>query len=191
MNLYFWVFSLYALMITPLNAFVCVRIGRDVRYRVRLRIAGIPLWRKGWKAQQENRVDSERLAEGIIRLDRKLIWRLIRTGEARIALGAIRLERATVHAKLSMHNAAATALLFAGIRTLLQTAALCSPRPFVLNGHLEADFRAEGTEMMLECMISARLGNLLAAGARLWLAAVNARADLTLAEEENNAAASH
>lgn len=191
MNLYFWAFSLYALMITPLNAFVCVRIGREVRYRVRLRLAGIPLWRKGWKAEKENRVDSEKLTQGIIRLDRKLLWRLIRMGEARTALSAIRLEQATVHAKLSMHDAAATALLFAGLRTLLQTIALCSPKCFALKGHLQADFRAEGTEIMVECMISARLGNLLAAGARLWLAAVNARADLSLAEEENNAAASH
>lgn len=191
MNLYFWAFSLYALMITPVRVLTCIRIGRDVRYRVRVGLAGAALFRKRWKANQEKKVDSGKFAKGIVRLDRKLLWHLMKTGEVRRMFGSLKLAELTVHAKLSLQDAAATALLFAGIRTFLQTAALCSPVRFALKGHMEADFRAEGSEVMLECMISARLGSLLAAGARLGLAAWNARADLSLAEEENNAAASH
>lgn len=187
MNWYFWFFSLYALLITPLQTSACIRFGRDVRYRVRFRVAGFPAGSKRWKANEEEKVDSRRLAKGMIRLDKRLVWNLIRSGEVKRMLGAVRLEAVTVHARLSFQDAAATALCFAAVRTFLQTMALCAPERFVLKGRVDTDFRAQGTEVMVECMVWGRLGNLLAGGVRLLAACVRARANL-LKQEENNAA---
>lgn len=187
MNWYFWGFSLYALLITPLQTSACIRIGRDVRYRVRFRVAGFPAGSRRWKADEEEKVDSNRLAKGIIRLDKGLLWQLMKTGEVKRMLGVVRLDGVSVYARLSFRDAALTALCFSSLRTFLQTLALCIPKPLVIKGRVDADFRAQGTEVMVECMIFARLGNLLASGVRLWAALMRARASL-LKQEENNAA---
>ena len=46
MNPYLLAFSIYALLITPITLHVSVRVGRQVRYRLRLQAAGLPFLRK-------------------------------------------------------------------------------------------------------------------------------------------------
>ena len=42
MNPYLMAFSIYALLITPVTLHASVRVGRQVRYRLRVQAAGLP-----------------------------------------------------------------------------------------------------------------------------------------------------
>ena len=45
MNLYFWFFALYAVLITPIRLQADFLLGRGVRYRLRVQLAGVTLVR--------------------------------------------------------------------------------------------------------------------------------------------------
>lgn len=62
MNPYFWLFSLYAFLITPIRVHVSVRIGKGVWYRVRLQAAGLPFVRKTDAPEAEEPVQQEDVA---------------------------------------------------------------------------------------------------------------------------------
>ena len=94
-----------------------------------------------------------------------------------------------IHARISFADAAQTALTYALIRTFLQT--LARVHPVALKGSVEADFRREGSCLSLRCIAQARLGRLLAAAIRLWLAVLRHRTERMKMEEEQYAAASH
>lgn len=64
MNPYLLAFSIYALLITPVTLHVSVRVGRQVRYRLRLQAAGLPFLRKikEPQPQEEHTVHEEDVA---------------------------------------------------------------------------------------------------------------------------------
>ena len=92
---------------------------------------------------------------------------------------------AELRARISFEDAALTAILYGLVRTVLQTAAHIRPLPW--KGRVEMDFRGEGTRISFRCIATARLGMLMAAAVRLWLAAIGYRAKRS-AEEEGYAA---
>ena len=62
MNLYFWLFSLCALLMTPIGAQVHIRVEHGIHYRVRLLAAGLPVFRR--KKQEEPDVPDRKRAYG-------------------------------------------------------------------------------------------------------------------------------
>lgn len=185
MNPYFWLFSLYAFLITPIRVHVSVRIGKGVWYRVRLQAAGLPFVRKTDAPEAEEPVQQEDVARTLSGW--QPFVQLVREGEVQKALRVIHMETLYVHARFSFNDAALTALCYAGLHTLLRTLFHCGLSPRALSGRVEADFDGRGTQLFVRSIISARLGSLVPAAIRLWTAyAKHARL-----KEETYAAASH
>ena len=193
MNLYFWLFSLCAVLSVPIRIHVSARLGREVRYRMRMQAAGLPVVKKKTEEERtdEETVDSAKMAKRLFALDGPLVFSLLREGHLKRAMHALRVELFYVHARLSFENAALTAMSYAAVRTFLQTALLCLHHPPTIQGRVEMDFRQQGSEVFVRCILSARLGSLLAAALRLFAAILRIRARLLTKEEENYAAASH
>lgn len=184
MNLYFWLFVLYAVLITPVGAQVHVRIDRGVHYRIRLRAAGLPVLRRKEKAKEEPEVQlrSGNVVKGMKDWDYALFTALLRQGHLQRLLRLFEWRNVEIRARISFEDAALTAITYALIRTCLQTAARIRPLP--VKGRVEMDFMGEGTTVSFRCIADARLGSLSAAAIRLWLAAAGARAKRSVEEEE-------
>ena len=193
MNPYLLAFSIYALLITPVTLHCSVRVGKAVRYRLRIQAAGLPFIRKTKEPppQEERTVHEEDVART---LSEPWIWPAIRAvGLRRLKrlLRALHLESAYLHVRFSFDDAAATALCYAAVQTLLRTLACAGVLPRVLDGRVEMDFQAKGTEVFASGIISARLGSLGMAAIQLSAALLGERARRNRTEEETYAAASH
>lgn len=188
MNLYFWLFVLYAVLITPVGAQVHVRIDHGVHYRIRLRAAGLPVLRRKDKVKEEPQVQlqSSNVVKGMKDWDYALFTTLLRQGHLQRVLRLFEWRDVEVNARISFEDAALTAVTYALIRTCLQTVARIRPLP--VKGRVEMNFRGEGTMVSFRCIAGARLGSLSAAAIRLWLAAASHRAKRLTAEEETYAA---
>jgi len=192
MNWYFWLFAIYALLITPVTAHVSLRIGRGVRYRLRMQAAGLPFIRKSedGESAEEKMVNSQQMAKGLFALDGRMLFSLFRAGHFQRVFKAFHLQSAWVHVRLSFADAAQTALGYAMLRAVLQTLLGCLPDPQVIRGRAEMNFEAEGSEIFVRCILSARLGNLAAAMVRMGATMLRLRA-AAITEEGNDAQASY
>ena len=193
MNPYFWFFAIWAALITPVTVHAGIRVGRAVSWRLQLQFAGLPFVRKETQEcqQEEQTADLGRIVEALKDTDGSLAALVFRSGGVGRFFKSFRLDRMEIYLKLSFEDAAVTALLYALIRNVLQTLALCGAMPRRVEGRVEMDFHARGTELQLQGIISCRLGTLgLAAGRLLW-AILRTRAKRLTAEEEGHAAASH
>ena len=193
MNPYLLSFSIYALLITPVTLHCSVRVGKAVRYRLRIQAAGLPFIRKTKEPspQEERTVHEEDVART---LSEPWLWPALRAiGLKRLKrlLRAVHLESAYLHVRFSFDDAAATALSYAALQTLLRTLACAGALPRTLGGRVEMDFRAEGTEVFASGIIGARLGSLGMAAIQLGAALLGERARRNRTEEETYAAASH
>ncbi len=192
MNWYFCLFALYVLFITPLTFHVSVRIGQGVHYRVKVQAAGLPVaWRKGEpQKQKEKQLSSRKTVRKLLSTDGGMLLSLLRCGALNRLCSVFRVQNVWVHIRFSFADAAQTALCYAALRLLLQTLFSCVPRTAAVNGRAEADFRAQGTEMFVRCILSARLGMLITALARTGAAVIRLRM-AAAAKEETYAEASH
>ena len=188
MNLYFWLFALYALLITPVGAQVHIRIDHGVHYRVRLRAAGLPVLRKK-KEEDPKQEISLRSGDMMKNWDYGMFAMLMHEGHFGRILRLFEWQDLNIRARISFEDAALTAMLYALIRTVLQTVSHIHPPP--VKGRVEMDFQGNGTKISLRCIGFARLGSITAAAIRLWLAVLSYRAKRSAAEEETYAAASH
>ena len=184
-NLYFWSFLLYAVLITPVTAQVQIRWEKGFRYRICLRAAGLPFERKKGQNRQEKRIRSSELMKRLqsdrrdVELIRKVEWkRLIRLFDWR---------KVEWHARISLPDAAQTAVVYAELLVLWQLIQKTCALP--AKAKIEADFRGEGIHFAFQCIVSARLGRITAEAVRLWLQTV--RTGHFKAEETDYAAASH
>lgn len=189
MNLYFWFFAVCAFAMTPVEIEALVRLDRTVRWKIRLRFAGLPVLRKRQKEKHEKNLQTGRLIRALFSPGGRFLRSLIREEALQWFLRAFRWQSAQVYARLSFADAANTALAYSLIRTLLETLGRLGVVPGGITGRVEADFHALGTKVDLRGIFSARLGTLLVAGIRLGLAALRVRARLAL--EEETYAASH
>lgn len=189
MNGYFWLFAIWALCITPISVQVSVRIGNGVHYRIRLQAAGLPLMKRmqSGDADQEEKVDGRRAMKGMFELDGPVLWHLLREGHIGRLMGAWHVENVYVHARISPQDAAQTALLFAFARTVLSMLFQTPSVRRKLTGGVKADYQAQGTEIFIRCILTARLGNLVWEAVR-FAAAIH---QIRIREEEQYAAASH
>lgn len=190
MNLYFWLFSLCAVLSAPVKIDVSICMKHGVRYGVRLQMAGLPVMKKKTEEDDTEKVDSAQMTKGLFSLDRQLMAALLRGGYVKQAVSALQLERLSIHARLSFEDAALTAVSYAAVRTVLHAALLCWHHPEVIQGRVEMDFQQKGSEAFVRCIFSARLGSILAAALRLFAAILRIRARL-MTEEETYAATSH
>jgi len=188
MNPYFWLFSLCALLMTPVTAHVSVRFSHGLHYRIRLQAAGLPFAQKTEKEEQqeEETVQTTSIAKRFLTMDHQLLNQLLRGGHMGRALKVLRIQAVDLHARIAFSDAAATALVYALGCTALQSVFACVPRRYALRVRLEADWNGGGTEIGLRCIAGARLGNLALAAICLGLAALRTRSGL--AKEEQHAA---
>lgn len=193
LNPYFWFFALWSAMITPVTFHVEWYIGKKVRWKVQLRAAGVPLLQRQTRDHAPGRKKAAhvRVAEALAAGEGRTAAALIRTGALGRFLKSFRLDRLTLHLSLSPADAAMTAVLYALIRNVLQTLALCGVMPKRTDGRVEMDFHSLGTQFHLQGIISCRLGTLGLAAGRLFWAARCEREKWMTAEEEGHAAASH
>ena len=187
MNPYLIAFSVYALLITPVTLHASVRLGTQVRYRLRVQAAGLPFMRRTYGEEREKEDVTRTLSE-------PWIWPVLRAvgvrGLLRLAR-VLRLESVYFHVRVSFDDAAATAMCYAALETLLRALACLGALPRSVEGRVEMDFQARGTEVFTSGIISARLGSLGIAAIRLGAALVKSRARQNRTEEETYAAASH
>lgn len=187
MNLYFWLFLLYAVLITPVGVRVHVCVDQGIHYRIRIQAAGLPFI-YGGKADQGQ-------SEGQIQADRMKNWdlalfvQLLRERHIQRALRSLEWRKVELTAHVSFGNAALTAIFYAALQTTMLTIRRCTGLPVC--DKITADFEGKGTQIAFACIVGARLGRITAAAIRLWLAANGARAKRLIAEEENYAAAPH
>ena len=192
MNVYFWMFGIAGLLAVPMTLQVTLRAGNGLHYHVRLRAAGLPLAQKDEQGEEaEEKVFSRQTARGLFSLDGKMVWPLIHQGHLVRAVKVMRLEKLHVRIRLSFQDAAATAVSFAAVRTLVQTLLSCAQTTLPLEGRVEMNYAAQGSEVLVRGIFSARLGSLLAAALRLMRAALRVRTRILKTEEEPYAAASH
>ena len=188
MNLYFWLFSFCALLMTPVGVQGHIRIDHGIHYRIRIRAAGLPVLRKKKKEEPDVPLHSGDVMKSMRGWDHGLFVSLLREGHFSRLLRSFKWQDTELRARISFADAAQTAIVYGAVRTVLQAAACI--RPFSLRGRVEMDFQGAGTQISLRCIATARLGSLMAAVLRLWAASAAYRAKRS-AEEENYAAASH
>lgn len=187
MNLYFWFLATWALCITPVTLHVSLRMGRRMRYRLRLQIAGLPFVRKTpmESPMDEQPVDEDAVARTLSPQGMRLLSAGIKSGALRLVLRHVHIEQMYAHVRFSFDDAAQNALCCAAACTVLQTLHRCCPRARRVQARLEADFGRRGTEVFVRGIVSVRLGSLA-------LAAVRLAAALTRqTEKEETYAASH
>ena len=185
LNAYFWIFALYAVLITPVALNVHIRFDGKIDWRMRLYIAGIPV------VKREKKEKPGRTAGLLTRQKRhRLAFALVRDGSAARMIRSMHLQQVQLYARLSFEDAAATAMTFAFLRTLMQSLTCCGVLKDELSGALQADFGGKGTGADVRCIFTGRLGKLCVAGIHLMVSAAKAKAGLT-AEEEEYAAAPH
>ncbi len=191
MNLYFWLFALYALLITPLGAQVHIRVDHGVHYRIRIRAAGLPVLRKKKEEDpnEEIKLQSRDVMKGMKDWDAGLLYVLMKQGHLLRLFRMFQWRDLEIRARISFEDAALTVMTYSLIRTVLQCAAHIRPLP--VKGRVEMDFHGHGSTFSMRCIAEARLGSLLAAAIRLWLAVVRHRMKQLKTEEEQHAAASH
>lgn len=191
MNPYFWFFSLYAFLITPVTVHAGIRIDHGVHWRLRLLIAGLPVMRKSKAGNdfEEKTLEAKSLAQSLASPKRGMVMALIHDGSLKRLMRAFHCERMHIRAELSFADAAATAVSYAVIRTLVETLHRCGTLSNKITGYVGADFNARGTDVELQGIFSARLGRVAITGIRLGISALRHRAEL--ATEEKQYAASH
>lgn len=185
MNPYFWLFAVYAVLITPVTFQGWVRLEKELDWQLQIRIAGMPLLRVEKTGAAKRRKAAELLAHA----DAGLLRSLLREGDIRHFFRAFQLERLDLYLRLSLNDAALTAMLYAAVRTLLHTLAVCGALPRKVGGRVEADFELHHSQMNIGGIFACRLGKLGLAAIRLGMAVL--RQKRLSAEEETYAAASH
>lgn len=184
MNLYFWFFALYAVLITPIRLQADFLLGRGVRYRLRVQLAGVTLVR-------DRMHNSHALTLHSDGANLPLWLGILRQGAIRPVLRALRMQAFDVSIRFSFADAACTAAVYALTRTAAETLSLCGAVKPSVRIRMTADFHAQGTEVLVRSIFVSRLGILGIAAAQLGLAVLHARKRLLLPEEETYAAAPH
>lgn len=182
MNVYFWTFAIFAVLITPVMLTVHIRCDGKIDWTMQLYIAGIPVVKCEKKEKTHQTV-------GLMTQKKKhrLAFLLVRDGSAVRLLRSMPLERVRIHACLSFEDAAVTAMVFAFLKALMQTLACCGVQRGKLTGAVQADFGGRGTHADVSCIFAGRLGRIGLAVAHLMINAAKAKADFA-AEEEKHAA---
>lgn len=185
MNMYFISLLVYLVLITPVRISLRLRTGRRPGYMLRLQAAGLPFYRRrrDEDAGDEKPIRQQDMTQQLkpenLRMLRTLLSRPVRSALRR----AVRVEVLSCYVHISEPDAAKTALIYGALRAAALP--LCSGQ-LPLRIHLHADHRGQGSEVLIRCIISLRLGSLFPA-AVAWLRQQR-RAALQASKEEEYAA---
>lgn len=177
MNGYFWLFALIALLMTPVTAKLSIEWQGRLQVHLRLWMGGLPV---PIPQKQQRAAPKRENGKG-------MDWAaaFLHRRKAILHTAHLQVESVNVQARLCLADAAATALGFALLRTLLQSLSLrVLPQ---LRGRVEPVFQDGKTVIHVDCMFFTRLGN-LALAAIVWCAEYAGQARC---KEDGYAAASH
>lgn len=178
MNPYFILFSLYAAAITPLTLRFRLRLGKQSGYRLQLQAAGLPFVRRRTSDDRsdEQPIQEQDVAQTLAGANIPLIRALLRPSVLRRLWQLFNWRELELFIRFSFVDAAHTALSFCMSRTLLQALQTAGALPPVFKWQTEADFNAQGTELLFQGIVTFRLGSLLPAATTFALAYRRARA---------------
>lgn len=188
MNLYLLGLLVYMVLITPLRVSLRLRAGRRPGYLFRVQAAGLPFYRRrsDEDSDDETPVRQQELTAQM-NLKNYRMLRILLSASMRGRLKKIvHLERLSLYLHISQPDAAQTALLYGGLHAI--AAALARQRALPLRIHLKADLQGQGSEALVRCIITLRLGSLFPA-ALAWYSQMRKAARKTSKEEPY--AASH
>lgn len=188
MNLYLFGLLIYMILITPLKISFRLRAGRRPGYLFRLQAAGLPFYRrrKDEDPGDETPVKQQEVAAQM-NLKNLRYLRILLSASMRGSLRRIvHLEWLSVYIHISQPDAAQTALLYGALHALASM--LGKQHTLPLRIHLKADLRGQGSEALVRCIITLRLGSLFPA-ALAWFTQMRKAA--RKASKEEQYAASH
>ena len=180
MNLYFWFFALYSVLIIPVSAQIQLRFEKRVHYQLRLHAAGVPVL----KIQKNEERKKEGGMAKLLNLQQgdSFVPLLRESG----ILKMIHWRNFQIYMHFSCRDAAQNALLYIAARTVLTAfERICS---FPLRCYVDMDFQGQGSVFAIHCIAQARMGRIIASVVRLGLAAAGRRLKQRKAEEEQHAA---
>jgi len=188
MNPYLLSLMIYLVLITPLRLFLRIRIGTKSSYLLRIQAAGLPFYRsrRDEDSSDEHPIDQQEMSQQLQSENLHLLRSLISKPILRLFFRSIQLKRLSVYVHISQPDAMQNALLYEAFRTTAETAGHIVADRFPLRIHLRTDFQGQGSEVLLRCIVSLRLGSLLPA-AFMWLWRVF-RLEKEPPKEENYAA---
>lgn len=188
MNLYLLGLMIYLVLIAPLRISFRLRTGRRPGYMLRVQAAGLPFYRRrtdedpGDEKAIRQQDMTKQLKPENLRLIRVLLSKPVRRAIRR----AVQVNLLSVYVHISQPDAAQTALLYGALRSAALP--LIRHKALPLRIHLKADQLGQGSEVLIRCIISLRLGSLFPA-ALAWLRQYRRSAPQAAKEEEY--AASH
>ena len=190
MNPYLISLMIYLVLITPLRLSVRIRLGRRNGYMLRLQAVGLPFYRsrRDEDSHDEQPIDQQEMSRQLKPENLQIMRTLLAKPVRRQIFRAIRLEWLSVYVHISQPDAMQNALLFGALRTTAEAVSHSLGSRIPLRIHLRTDYHGAGTEALLRCIVSLRLGSLLpAAFAWLWQF-VRLRAEREPLKEEDYAA---
>ena len=170
MNPYLISLLVYLVLITPLRLSLRIRIGRRTSYLLRIQAAGLPFYRsrRDEDSADEQPIDQQEMSQQLQPENFRLIKSLAAKPILRMFFRLAHLQWLSVYIHISQPDAMQNALLYGTLRTTTETASRILADRFPLRIHLRTDFQGQGSEVLLRCIISLRLGSLLPA-AFIWL----------------------
>ena len=185
MNPYFWLFAVWGLLITPVTVQTGVWFSHGFHWKLQIVVSGIPVMEKQRKKMDEPQKAKEmnQLLLGWFSPRRRMASALFRDGTMKKFIQCFRCEGMQMMARISFQDAAATAIVYSLIRTVLEMLHHCGMMPDKLVGRVAVDFQAQGTALMVQGIFSARLGTIAIAGFRLLISALRHHAELALEDK--------
>ena len=165
MNPYFISLMIYLVLITPLRLSLRVRLGRRNGYMLRIQAIGLPFYRsrRDEDSADEQPIDQQEMSQKLRPENLRLFRSLISRPVLRLFFHSAQLKWLSVYVHISQPDAMQNALLYGSLRTLSETASRILAGRFPLRIHLRTDYQGQGTEALLRCIVSLRLGSLLPA----------------------------
>ena len=171
MNPYFISLLVYLVLIVPLRISIRVRLGRRNGYMLRLQVIGLPLYKssRDEDSGDEQPLDGQEMSEQLNPDKLRLIRPLLSPPVRRQLRRAVRVEWLSVYAHISQKDAMQNAVIYGALLSLTEALRQIIGQAFPLRIHLRTDFQGQGSEALVRCIASLRLGSLFpAAIAWLW-----------------------
>ena len=190
MNVYLVSLLIYLVMITPLRLSLRIRLGRRNGYMLRIQAVGLPFYKskRDEDPADEQPIDQQEVTQQLKPENLRLLHSLLSKRVLRLFFRAAQFKWLSLYVHISQPDAMQNALLFGTLRTAAEAANRFVAGRFPLRIHLRTDYQAQGSEALLRCIVSLRVGSLFpAAVAWLWHM-VRLRAEREPLKEEDYAA---
>ncbi len=190
MNPYLIGLLVYMVLISPVKLSLRIRLGRRNSLMFRMQLLGLPFYhsRKDEDGGDEQPLKRQQVTHQLKQNKLGLLRSLITLQRGQRLFRFLKLEWLSVYVHISQPDAMQNALLFGTLRTLADVSGRLFRYP--LRIHLRTDYQAQGSEALLRCIFTLRLGSLLPA-ALVWLWYSISRRNEKKPLKEDDYAASH